>query len=146
MVAAYRRLARDPLPRLPGEEGTRRRHHAAARGQGAVRGDARPRPDHHTEVGQHQMWAAQHFGFSAPNRWLTSGGLGTMGYGFPAAVGAQVARPDRLVICIAGEASLQMNIQEMGTVAQYRLPVKIFILNNERSEEHTSELQSLMRI
>src|SRR3546814_10622707 len=107
-----------------------------------------------TEVGQHQMWAAQHFGFSAPNRWLTSGGLGTMGYGFPAAVGAQIANPDRLVICIPGEASLQMNIQEMGTVAQYRLPVKIFILNNEwmgmvrqwqRSEEHTSELQSLMR-
>ncbi len=84
-----------------------------------------------TEVGQHQMWAAQHFGFSAPNRWLTSGGLGTMGYGFPASVGAQIAHPDRLVICIAGEASLQMNIQEMGTVSQYRLPVKIFILNNE---------------
>ena len=84
-----------------------------------------------TEVGQHQMWAAQHFGFAAPNRWLTSGGLGTMGYGFPAAVGAQIAHPDRLVICIAGEASLQMNIQEMGTVAQYRLPVKIFILNNQ---------------
>ena len=84
-----------------------------------------------TEVGQHQMWAAQHFGFSAPNRWLTSGGLGTMGYGFPASVGAQIAHPDRLVICIAGEASLQMNIQEMGTVSQYRLPVKIFILNNQ---------------
>ena len=84
-----------------------------------------------TEVGQHQMWAAQHFGFSAPNRWLTSGGLGTMGYGFPAAVGAQIAHPNRLVICVAGEASLQMNIQEMGTVSQYRLPVKIFILNNE---------------
>ncbi|RYD41014.1 MAG: acetolactate synthase 3 large subunit, partial [Sphingomonadales bacterium] len=84
-----------------------------------------------TEVGQHQMWAAQHFGFSAPNRWLTSGGLGTMGYGFPASVGAQIAHPGRLVICIAGEASLQMNIQEMGTVSQYRLPVKIFILNNE---------------
>jgi acetolactate synthase-1/2/3 large subunit len=84
-----------------------------------------------TEVGQHQMWAAQHFGFSAPNRWLTSGGLGTMGYGFPAAVGAQIGNPNRLVVCIAGEASLQMNIQEMGTAAQYRLPVKIFILNNE---------------
>lgn len=84
-----------------------------------------------TEVGQHQMWAAQHFGFDEPNRWLTSGGLGTMGYGFPAANGAQIAHPDRLVICIAGEASLQMNIQEMGTVSQYRLPVKIFILNNE---------------
>jgi acetolactate synthase-1/2/3 large subunit len=84
-----------------------------------------------TEVGQHQMWAAQHFGFDAPNRWLTSGGLGTMGYGFPAAVGAQIANPDSLVICIAGEASVQMNIQEMATVSQYRLPVKLFILNNE---------------
>jgi acetolactate synthase-1/2/3 large subunit len=84
-----------------------------------------------TEVGQHQMWAAQHFGFDEPNRWLTSGGLGTMGYGFPAAVGAQIANPDRLVICIAGEASVQMNIQEMATVSQYRLPVKLFILNNE---------------
>ena len=84
-----------------------------------------------TEVGQHQMWAAQHFHFDSPNRWLTSGGLGTMGYGFPAAVGAQIAHPDRLVICVAGEASLQMNIQEMGTVSQYRLPVKIFILNNQ---------------
>ncbi len=84
-----------------------------------------------TEVGQHQMWAAQHFGFDAPNRWLTSGGLGTMGYGFPAANGAQIAAPDRLVLCIAGEASVQMNIQEMATASQYRLPVKLFILNNE---------------
>src|SRR3546814_16475091 len=85
-----------------------------------------------TEVGQHQMWAAQHFGFSAPNRWLTSGGPGTLGYGFSAAVGAQIANPDRLVICIAGQASLQMNIPEMGTVAQYRLPVKILLLHHER--------------
>ncbi len=84
-----------------------------------------------TEVGQHQMWAAQYFGFDGPNRWLTSGGLGTMGYGFPAANGAQIAHPDRLVICIAGEASVQMNIQEMATVSQYRLPVKLFIINNE---------------
>ncbi len=84
-----------------------------------------------TEVGQHQMWAAQHFHFEEPNKWLTSGGLGTMGYGFPAANGAQVANPDSLVICIAGEASIQMNIQEMATATQYRLPVKIFILNNE---------------
>jgi acetolactate synthase-1/2/3 large subunit len=77
------------------------------------------------------MWAAQHFRFEKPNRWLTSGGLGTMGYGLPAAMGVQIAHPDALVIDIAGEASILMNIQEMGTLAQYRLPVKIFILNNE---------------
>jgi acetolactate synthase-1/2/3 large subunit len=84
-----------------------------------------------TEVGQHQMWAAQFFRFDMPYHWMTSGGLGTMGYGLPAAVGVQVAHPDALVIDIAGEASILMNIQEMSTISQYRLPVKAFIINNQ---------------
>ncbi len=84
-----------------------------------------------TEVGQHQMWAAQYLRFERPQRWMTSGGLGTMGYGFPAAIGSQIADLERLVVCVAGEASFMMNLQELATVRQYRLPVKIFVVNNE---------------
>jgi acetolactate synthase-1/2/3 large subunit len=85
-----------------------------------------------TEVGQHQMWAAQFLQFDAPHRWMTSGGLGTMGYGFPASIGVQIAHPEALVINVAGEASWLMNMQELGTAMQFRTPVKQFILNNER--------------
>jgi acetolactate synthase I/II/III large subunit len=83
-----------------------------------------------TDVGQHQMWAAQFLKFNKPHRWMTSGGLGTMGYGMPSAMGVQIAHPDALTVCVTGEASLMMNIQELSTIMQYRLPVKVFILNN----------------
>ena len=120
--------ARDCLHYTPSQK-TIKPQHAVQRLEALTRGRDRYIA---TEVGQHQMWAAQFLHFEDPNRWMTSGGLGTMGYGFPATMGIQLAHPDALVINVAGEASWLMNMQELGTVAQYRLPVKQFILNNER--------------
>jgi acetolactate synthase-1/2/3 large subunit len=118
---AERSLAFDDTPEVIAPQALVRRLGAALRGRDAIVA---------TDVGQHQMWAAQHLGFDAPRRWLTSGGAGTMGYGLPAAIGAQVAHPDRLVVCVSGDASIQMNIQEMATAVQHRTPVKVVLSNN----------------
>jgi acetolactate synthase-1/2/3 large subunit len=119
--------ARDCLGWHPDPQGRIRPQHALCALRDALAGRD---PIVSTDVGQHQMWTAQYIPFEAPNRWLTSGGLGTMGYGLPAAIGAAVADPSRTVVCITGDASIQMNIQELATAVQYRLPVKIVILNN----------------
>ena len=128
LVGPDRRVAREGTPTLPPERPARssRRPRCSA----CTRRPSICDTYITTDVGQHQMWAAQHFPFDLPQRWMTSGGLGTMGYGFPAAIGVQIAHPDATVVCISGDASWVMNMQEMSTAMQYRLPVKSFILNN----------------
>jgi len=118
---AERSLAFDDTPDVIAPQALVRRLNAALQGRDAIVS---------TDVGQHQMWAAQHLDFDAPRRWLTSGGAGTMGYGLPAAIGAQVAHPGKLVVCVSGDASIQMNIQEMATAVQHRTPVKVVLSNN----------------
>ena len=121
-------VARAQLARLPELEPA---HQAAIRHRAPLRATKDRDTYITTEVGQHQMWAAQFYRFEQPNRWMTSGGLGTMGYGLPASVGVQLAHPNSLVIDIAGEASVLMTMQEMSTAVQYELPIKIFIINNQ---------------
>ncbi len=127
VVDADRRLAREVPARLRGLD--RHRDQAAVHDQGAARGD-RGEAIVTSDVGQHQMWAAQYYDFPAPRRWINSGGLGTMGFGLPAAMGAAVGCPDRTVCCIAGDGSVQMNAQELATCAQEKIPIKVFIMNN----------------
>ncbi len=118
---AQRSLAFDDTPDVIAPQALIRRLQAALDGRDAIVS---------TDVGQHQMWAAQHLHFDEPRRWLTSGGAGTMGYGLPAAIGAQIAHPEKLVVCVSGDASIQMNIQELATAVQHRTPVKVVLSNN----------------
>ena len=128
VVGADQRVAQEGLPRLP--ERQRRRDQAAARRRDAVGAHQGPRTYITSDVGQHQMWAAQYYGFDKPRRWINSGGLGTMGVGLPYAMGIKLAKPEAEVVCVTGEGSIQMCIQELSTCLQYRIPVKVVTLNN----------------